>query len=92
MASSTASPEGLTDEDPGDLSMYGYDAQGPSCLEGDNNVVVEPIEFDFKDAVEAYILDNVDPLRESNELGVDIYCEVLRMVTYKSVIYTKVHI
>jgi hypothetical protein len=74
---------GLLDEEPDDQGVYGYDAQGPSCLGEDNNVVVEPIDFDNKEIIELYVLDNVDPLRESSELGVDIFCEVLRLILEK---------
>jgi len=34
------------DGEPDDLELYGYDPEGPSPLEEDNNVVVEPITLD----------------------------------------------
>ena len=70
---------GLVDEEPDDLAMYGYDAQGSSSSRQENNVVVEPIDLDNEELIKAYILDKIDPLKESSELGVDIYCEVLSL-------------
>lgn len=74
---------GLLDEQPEELAMYGYDAEGPSSSNHENNVVVDPINLDNQDLMEAYILENIDPLKESNEMGVDIYCEVLSLVQEK---------
>ncbi|PFX34383.1 hypothetical protein AWC38_SpisGene629 [Stylophora pistillata] len=44
---------GLLDEEPSDVNFYGYDAQGPTCLGDDNNVVVKPIEFEFTELLES---------------------------------------
>ena len=75
--------EGLLDEEPNDLTMFGYDAQGPSCLGEENNIVVEPIDFDYKALIESYVLDNLDPLKETSELGIDIFCEALNLILYR---------
>lgn len=77
--------QGLLDEEPDDVDVYGYDAQGPSCLGEDNNVVVvEPIHFEHTQLIEEFVLANLDPLKESSEMGVDIYCDALAMVIRKS--------
>jgi len=68
-----------------DLEMYGYDPDGPSPIgQNDNNVIVEPIEInDDEEAVKSFVLQRIDPLRQSTEMGVDIYSEALDLVLYK---------
>ena len=68
---------GLLDEDPNDLSFYGYDAQGPTTLGEDNNVIVETIEVEQNEILKSYVLASVDPLSESEDMGVDIFCKAL---------------
>ena len=64
---------GDVDGEPDDLHLYGYDPEGPSPSEEDNNVVVEPITFDNRDLIESYVLDAVDPVMQSTQLGIDLY-------------------
>lgn len=71
---------GDTDGEPDDLQLYGYDPEGPSPSEEDNNVVVEPITFDNRDLIESYVLDAVDPLMQSTQLGIDLYIQALDLV------------
>lgn len=65
------------DEEPSDVNFYGYDAHGPTCLGDDNNVVLEPIEFEHIELLESYVLASVDPLADSNDMGVDLFCKAL---------------
>ena len=44
-------------------------AEGLSPLEEDNNVVVEPISLDKRHSIECYVMDVVDPLTQSTQLG-----------------------
>ncbi len=75
---------GMLDEDPNDLEMYGYDAQAPSPVgNSDNAVVVEEINMDYGDLLQSYVLERLDPLQQSNEMGVDIYKEALELVLHK---------
>ena len=62
--------------------MYGYDPEGPSPSEKDNNVVVEPISIDKRHSIECYmyVLDVVDPLTQSTQLGIDLYIQALDLV------------
>ena len=39
------------DEDVSDLEMYGYDAQGPSTIDSENEVVIEPVVLNNGDLV-----------------------------------------
>lgn len=73
---------GLLDEEPSDVNFYRYDAQGPTCL-GDDNNVVEPIEFEHIELLESYVLASVDPLVESNDMRVDLFCKALDIVQAK---------
>ena len=52
-----------------------YDPEGPSPSEGDNNVVVELISLDKRLSIECYVLDVVDPLPQSTQLGIDLYIQ-----------------
>ena len=74
---------GVLDEDPNDLEMYGYDAQAPSPVgNSDNAVIVEEINMDYGDLLQSYVLERLDPLQQSNEMGVDIYKEALELVLH----------
>lgn len=66
-----------------DLRMYGYDAQGLSVLSEDNNVIVEPVELAEKDVISAFVLERLDPLRLSVQMGIDVYNEALELVLLK---------
>ena len=54
-----------------------YDPEGPSPSEEDNNVVVERISLDKRLSIECYVLDVVDPLTQSTQLGIDLYIQAL---------------
>ena len=58
------------DEDVSDLAMYGYDAQGPWTIHSDNNAVVEPVVLHNGDALKSFVLENVDPLSYSCDMGI----------------------
>lgn len=64
------------DEEPDDVQLYGYDPEA----EESNNVVVESIPLDNKDILESYVLDVVDPLTMSTQLGIDLYTRALYLV------------
>ena len=49
--------------------LYGYDPEGPSPSEEDNNVVVEPISLDKRHSIECYVMDVVDPLNSVHSTG-----------------------
>ena len=55
--------------------VYGYDKEGPSPSEEDNDVVFEPISLDKRLSVECYVLDVADPLTQSTQLGIDLYIQ-----------------
>ena len=54
--------------------------EGLSRLEEDNNVVVEPISLDKRHSIECYVMDVVDPLTQSTQLGIDLYIQALDLV------------
>lgn len=66
-----------------ELQLYGYDPEGPPPISEDGIVVVEPIELDNEDLIRAYILERVNPVRQSLEMGIDVYVEALEMVKCK---------
>ena len=49
---------GQLDEGVSDLAMYGYDAQGPSTIDSDNNAVVKPVVLHTGDALKSFVLEN----------------------------------
>ena len=49
-------------------------------LEETNNVVVEPIALNNRDFMESYVLDKIDPLMQSTQLGIDLYTKALDLV------------
>ena len=54
--------------------------EGLSPLEEDNNVVVEPFSLDKRHSIECYVMDVVDPLTQSTQLGIDLYIQALDLV------------
>lgn len=71
---------GLPDEEPSDLDMYGYDPQGPTPTGSDNHVVVDPVYLSHGDLLKLFVLEQLDPLMRSSEMGADIYMEALELV------------
>ena len=73
------------DENSDDIEFYGYDPDGPSAQEESrNHVVVEPVVIDAdRNRVETFVLERVDPLKNSFEFGIDIYKEALELVMFK---------
>ena len=71
---------GDIDEEPADVQLYWYDPEGPSPSEENNNVLVESIPLDNKDIQESYVLDVVDPLIMSTQLGTGLYTPALNLV------------
>ena len=76
---------GQLDENPDNIEFYGYDPDGPSIQEeSSNHVVVEPVVIDAdRNRVETFVLERVDPLKNSSEFGIDIYKEALELVMFK---------
>ena len=71
------------DEEPYDLEMYGHDPHGPSSAASDSNVVVQPVHLPHDDLLTSFVLETIDPLQQSDEMGVDIYTEALELVVLK---------
>ena len=69
------------DENPEDLQFYGYDPDGPSPFEDtDNNVVVLPVVIQHGSEVLEFFRRSLDLLKPSNEMGIDVYVEMLRLI------------
>ena len=70
------------DDDPEGLELYGEDLQGPCSMfdEGTNNVVVSPDAIPHDQEVAADIYQIIDPNRNSPDMGIDIFIEVLDLV------------
>ena len=70
---------GDVDGEPDDIQLYGYDQEGPSPSK-EANIVVEPISLDNRHSIESYVLDVVDLLTHSTQLGIDLYIQALDLV------------
>ena len=69
------------DEDPDDLVFYGHDPQGLSPFDdSDNNVTISPIEIHKQDEVLQILQQEIDPLKPSTDMGIDIYIDALDLV------------
>ena len=64
---------GLLDEDPPDMEIYGYDPQGPSPTGSDNHVVIDPVDISHVDLLKSFVLEHLDPLRPSTEMGAVVF-------------------
>ena len=71
---------GLLDEEPPDMEIYRYDPRGPSPTGSDNHVVIDPVNISHVDLLKSFVLEHLDPLRPSTEMGADIYTEALDLV------------
>ena len=73
---------GQLDEDPNDLEFYGVDPDGPSPFEdSNNNVVVPPVTLPVEhQSVQAKVLEQIDPLASSTQMGMDIYTKIHQIV------------
>ena len=65
-----------------DFEYCGDDPDDPTPLDSDNNVV-EEIDLGQHDSVQSFVLERLDPLKESSQMGVDIFKEALELVTVK---------
>ena len=74
---------GQVDEQPSIIELYGYDPQGPSSRESDNHVVVEAVNLGVNDLLESFVLERMDPLKQSSEMGIDVNMESLELVLLK---------
>ena len=61
--------------------MYGVDHQHTSLVsQHSNNIVVTPITISDKEAITKYVYEKIDPNRESSQMGIDVYADVLQVV------------
>lgn len=74
---------GEVDEQPDDFEYYGYDLDGPTPLDSDKNVVVEEIDLGENEVLASFVLERLNPLRESNAMGIDIFQEALELLSLK---------
>ena len=65
-----------------DFEYCDDDPDGPTPLDSDNNVV-EEIDLGQHDSVQSFVLERLDPLKESSQMGVDVFQEALELVTVK---------
>ena len=72
---------GGPDNVPENVEFYGYDPHGPPPFEdSNNNIVVEPLSIANANEIEAELLQVIDPLMPSVQMGIDIYEEVLDLL------------
>ena len=69
------------DENPEHIQFYGYDPDGPSPFEDTNNDVVVPsVVIQHHSEVWEFFQRSLDPLRPSNEMGIDVYIKESRLI------------
>ena len=71
------------DDNPDDVEYYGYDPQGPSPLEDNGAVVVPEVRLDNNEEIRSFVLENINPLSPSHDMGVDIYVNALQLAESK---------
>ena len=72
---------GQPDNIPENVEFCGYDPHGPPPFEDStNNVVVEPVSIANSNEIETELLQVIDPLMPSVQMGIDIYEEVLDLL------------
>ena len=65
---------GQPDSLPESFEFYGYDPYGPSPFENsNNNVVLEPVSIANGNEIQSELLQSMDPLQPSVQMGIDIY-------------------
>ena len=73
---------GQLDEDPNDLEFYGVDPDGPFPFEESNkNVAVPPVTLLVEhQSFQAKVLEQIDPLTSSTQMGIHIYTIIHQIV------------
>ena len=71
------------DDNPDDVEYYGYDPQGPSPLEDNGAVVVPEVRLDNNEEIRSFVLENINPLSPSHDMGVDIYVNLSNLQKVK---------
>jgi hypothetical protein len=71
---------GQHDNVPENVEFYRYDPHGSSPFEDSNNNVVQPVNIANGNEVQAEILQVIDPLIPSVQMGIDIHEEVLSLL------------
>ena len=61
------------------MEISGYDPQGPSPV-GTDNDVIDSVDLGHGDLLKSFVLEHLDPLRLSTEMGAEIYIEALELV------------
>lgn len=73
---------GQLDKDPDDLEFYGVDPDGPTPFEDiNNNVIVPQVTLPVEhQSVQTKVLERIDPLMSSMQIGIDIYINIHQIV------------
>ena len=66
-----------------DEESHDFDPYVPSSVESDNNVIVEAVDLPHDDLLTSFVLETIDPLQQSDEMGIDIYIKALELVVSK---------
>ena len=49
----------------------------------DDDVVIDPVVLNNGDALKSFVLENMDPLSQSCEMGIDLYMKALELVLHR---------
>ena len=72
--------EGMESTD--DLEWFGFDPQAPHPGDdGLSTVVVDHAHIEFPEDIEGQLLRVINPLAESSSFGIDLYIQVLEVLT-----------
>jgi len=70
------------DEIPESSEMYRVDHQHTSWVsQYSNNIVVTPNTVFDAEAITKYVYEKIEPNRESWQMGIDVYADVLKIVS-----------
>ena len=67
-------------DDVNEPEFYGEDPSAPFPESEDNNVIVELHDVVHERELVVYVNSQIDVSRPSEEMGIDVYCEALRLV------------
>lgn len=71
----------MDDEEPDNIELHGVDFEGPISPEESSQVEVMPPHCTLLPDLLLLLQQNVDPLRESEAFGIDLYLEALTLAT-----------
>ena len=70
----------LVDKEISNIQYCGEDPESPYPIDPVNNVVVSPVDISFAEEINNLLHNSIDPVRESPDMGIDIYLAALGLI------------